>query len=63
MTTRAQWIVVLYGSHGGELDREPVTPQPGPSGARAAVTRLAARCTLDAGDRIVIEGERTLGGV
>lgn len=49
-------VVVLYGI-GGELDREPVRSNR-IEAVNAAVLQLVNRCTLDIGDRIVIEGDR-----
>ena len=48
--------VVLYGDHGGELDREPVTASY-THATSEAVIRLAQRCTLEPGDHLVIEEE------
>jgi len=49
--------VVLYGSHGGELDDETVriNHRNHDRDISAAVVRLATRCTLAEGDYIKVE--------
>jgi hypothetical protein len=45
------YVVVLYGDHGGELDREEV------EGTKIgdAIAEIAIRCEFRHGDRIVVE--------
>lgn len=53
--------VVLYGSHRGQLDTEPVRPnhRNPDRDISAAVVRLANRCVLAEGDYIKVEDNGT----
>jgi hypothetical protein len=46
--------IILYGSHDGELDRQPVDPERD-EGIQEAIRRLLDRCVIYPGDRITIE--------